>query len=261
MPTCSQAKIITNLESDISKRFYRLSSNEAIGKTSVNYNEPETNIYTGEPISYQNSNVDSNQHTEILSGLNATNKASKNLKHELLPMPVQTMQFSQRKKSDGSIQPLNQLNSSTRRKSQSRRISIDDFPIATSFLTESPKRAQAILSDSACKKDSVPINFLYNSPYRTHRNSLTIQQMKINSLRSSLNLRNSDGEDDEENMSSENSDHSILSDGEVKIEKIKSPARKSVDFSQIIYKKKTIQRRENRRKTIFYFLTLMKPCN
>ncbi|CAF0708858.1 unnamed protein product [Brachionus calyciflorus] len=201
MPTCSQAKIITNLESDIHKKLCKL----------VNYSEQNYTEYS----------KDDGELTRI-SFLNGQNK-----------------------------KPSNQI-----RKSQSLRKfrTINDFkmiqehqkmihhqqPFTNSILNIQPKRLDDSMTDLKKlpyleRKDSVPVNFLYNSHYRG-RNSLLINQIKIAPSRPEISKNvGSDGEEYEINTNSSrsNSDKSSISENNNYIQ-IPIQKRQSLESNQFI---------------------------
>lgn len=251
MPTCSQAKIITNLETDIQKRLFALTNINENANSNINgsdHSEPDENY---EYHNLQSHNLDleitklrlnQNEGHKSYSSYNRLNKVDNHRKYsqpnftfnhnsmsnlnirknktyiELNSTKLNKLQLNQQLNTQ--LQQQQQQNSSTQitqlpqmsfRNSNSninsnriraRRISIEELPTAN-FESHVPHKIPIVFGEYSTKKESVPVNFLYNSSYRNTKNSVTTNQIKISSLRNSLNLKNngSDGEDEEEMIS------------------------------------------------------------
>jgi len=254
MPTCSQAKIITNLESDIHKRFIRLTNNSHHHQQQQQQQQ-QHNSNKEYDSNYQNS--ENTESTDLFFSL--ANKANSHLHHHHITDGIDNKQFcatksahlpkqtsysqqnyynqyiqQRRQKSfvdsmiPSSAIPMNKtqylhqqqhLQSSAKgstggggggvyNRIKSRRTSIDELPsvvtnqqtdYSSGIINTTNAKTPIIFGDFVAKQN-VPVNFLYNSPFRTHRQSLTLNQARISSLRTSLNLKGagsgSDGEGD-----------------------------------------------------------------
>lgn len=264
MPTCSQAKIITNLESDIHKRFFKLSndssqnfqqqcgdpflnneSNECFYSIANKVNQVEcielhTNNTTNHPshpnhnnnsITYTSNNKSHNQnqnqfYTEYCKSNSTLTKSAnqpsrstsyytqnylnqfvnqqrkqKTFIDYLVPQTKANYQYQQQHLQQQYASSAKLPSSSSNNRLKNRRISIDELPVSQNFETHLVNKIPILFGDFVAKKETVPINFLYNSPFRNQRHLMTVNQARINSLRTSLNLKassGSDGEDGEE---------------------------------------------------------------
>lgn len=212
MPTCSQAKILTNLEGDINKRLFKIEA-------------PPTRSQS----SYQHVNQNDTNYTDNYMAPGQVAEAAAEIarlrlmrQQDEMPPPPDMFRGS---KSAGVHHHRQQAacdkfmrnfgEGQSRSRILSKRGSLDE-----SYVPTGPVNAQTIhqyqpilhkipiiFGDLNPKRDSVPINFLYNSSFRTfHRYS--INQLKINSLRTQLRMAGqnggvgSDGEEVEDNISS-----------------------------------------------------------
>lgn len=232
MPTCSQAKIITNLESDIHKRFFRLAAKECDSNNNFLNGEAylaaqatdSTECFYSignkvnhiEYIDLKNANQFCSDYCKSNSTLLLNNNNNINTtKSSSNQLPKQVNYYSQSyynqfvnqsRKQKSFIEYVNNSRSAktalAANRINSRRISVDEMPVSNNFEQQVSNKTPIIFGDFVAKRDTVPINFLYNSPFRNHRNNVTLNQAKINSLRSSLNIKTSsggsDGEDGEE---------------------------------------------------------------
>lgn len=222
MPTCSQAKIITNLESDIHKRFIKLSSkdcdsNNIFHNYETTYNDSNecfysignkvNNIETNDPKFNEQKNQFCSDYCKSNSTL--TKSVNNQPKVNYYTQNYYNQFINQRKQKsfidyivpNNKATPQQQTSAKQSSRLKSRRISVDELPVGYNFESQVANKIPILFNDFVAKKDSVPINFLYNSPFRSHKNSITVNQAKINSLRSSLNIKassGSDGEDGEE---------------------------------------------------------------
>lgn len=239
MPTCSQAKIITNLETDIHKRNYKFSSQQQ--------NENQQNILNGNfsDVEITKISVLGSESSRVYSQTLQSYAKQASAKHESVYSNPKLNQIRKNKSfNDYStmkmIQEHQQLfmqgNLARNSRFKPRRISIEEIDLQQQ---PSSRRHQISFGDCTSRKESVPVNFLYNSSYRTAgRNSISNNQLKINSLRSELNIKmGSDGEDYEENTSTcsdlNNSDKSSIS----LTENLPKPVlthRKSIDYTQFL---------------------------
>jgi hypothetical protein len=227
MPTCSQAKILTNLEGDTNKRFFKFSSppNEL-----ATTNQPPIKYDTSTLFSYQE-NQQHNYENKKIPMLKPIDNSASSFYHPKSAAPS----TSNHKYCDKFLRNFQMNNENF---NQRRRVSLDE-PVFNYENNHNhhrlPHQAAKLRSASGVsttvvpilhkipiifgdymqpKRDSVPINFLYNSPLRSyHRYS--INQLRINSLRNQLrmnqnnstknNTMGSDGEEiDENNTSSSN---------------------------------------------------------
>lgn len=196
MPTCSQAKIITNLESDINKRFFRLVS-ELPGGNIVDISPTSESNQQQQPRASYDTNVETIELTKI--DLNRRRISKHDCIGNKPPQPTIIAAKQQQQ------QPIVVYTSSSTK--ASRRISIDEIIPPAQLQQSSNHRGSDVVANNfqllrlhkvpivfgdfnyAQRKDSVPLNFLYNSTARaTNRNSLTNNQLKIGTLRSELNL-------------------------------------------------------------------------
>ena len=227
MPTCSQAKILTNLEGDINKRFFKFSNaSEASVKQNNNINHtnqflPQMNQNHHQPqlINYDYDFDTSNQEVEVtrISCLKQDSTSSYNKSHLYQPKSANQNRYCNKFLRNFSMAEQRRLGSKRNsfdessasnneyiQYSMANTVSNPQYNYAAVQTTSNPNqqpilhKIPIIFGDLNPKRDSVPINFLYNSPLRTnHRYS--INQLKINSLRTSLKMNvGSDGEEVED---------------------------------------------------------------
>jgi len=247
MPTCSQAKIITNLESDIHKRLFKLSndssqnfqqhcdpffnneSNQCFYSIANKVNQVEcielhTNNTTNQPSQNHNSKPHNQFYAEYCKSTSTLTKSAnqhnrstsyytQNYYNQFVNQQRKQKTFIDYQIPQAKANYYNQqyhlqqhqysysakLSLSNRLKS--RRISVDELPVSHNFEAHLVNKIPILFGDFVAKKESVPINFLYNSPFRNQRHLMTVNQARINSLRTSLNLKassGSDGDDGEE---------------------------------------------------------------
>lgn len=152
MPTCSQAKIITNLESDIHKKLFKISQSS----------EPNLTEYSKDDIGTST----------------VLNPIQKNNQGNLFPRSNSLRKFRTINDFKMMREHQNMINSQIFTNSvlnyQSRGRNYIDLNLELKKLTFVDRR------------ESVPVNFMYNSHYRG-RNPLAINQMKNNFVKQKLN--------------------------------------------------------------------------
>jgi hypothetical protein len=129
MPTCSQAKIISNLEFDINKRVYNITNRDQ-EITSISRLENPVKTYRDYPLR----NHDQYQNRECQNCVQPHNKLAANSRRTL-------------------VKQLNQF-------------SHDEIHGVSSYNLKANKKLPAINNVFIARRDSVPINFLYNSNFR-----------------------------------------------------------------------------------------------
>lgn len=170
MPTCSQAKIITNLESDIHKKLFKISQ----------VSEPNLAEYSKDDIE--------------ISKITALNPTQRNTQANFVRKSNSLRKFRTINDFKMLKEHQNMINSQVFSNSvlncQSNGRNYIDLSLELKKLTFVDRR------------ESVPVNFMYNSHYRG-RNSLTINQMKNIPLKQEINKPlSSDGEESEITSSS-----------------------------------------------------------
>ena len=236
MPTCSQAKILTNLESGIQKRLFKLSSDNKESTTELHSSRP-LNTYSNE---YFFNKCQSNNEPGGLFEFDSNTKSYEQHKpFQVISKKLNKLENSSLKYLDTCLKQehgsttniytnfadtrkhktfadnssfskshshLNNLHNSYRGGRTTRRISVEELPVNHFELTS--KRPLPKINNGSSR---VPANFLYNSAYRTSQ-ILTVNQLKINNLRASLDLKEtgSDGEQEDISGCSDVSDKSSV---------------------------------------------------
>ncbi|RMZ93155.1 hypothetical protein BpHYR1_054196, partial [Brachionus plicatilis] len=174
MPTCSQAKIITNLESDIHKKLFKISQNSEPNLLEYSKDDSETRKIT------------------VLNPIQRNNQSNLIRKSNSLRKFRTINDFKMIKEHQNAMNPQVFTNSVLNYQSTGR--NYIDLSLELKKLTFVDRR------------ESVPVNFMFNSHYRG-RNSLINNQIKSIPLKQDLSKQQitSDGEDSETATSSSRS--------------------------------------------------------
>jgi hypothetical protein len=255
MPTCSQAKIITNLESDIHKRLFELNnlninnnSNSSAG-TSNNGDESPNNFYTDSQSANQRNQQDqssirsklysNNRLNSLKYNQEYTNNNNSSRRNQLFYYPSSNLLDIRKKTIYELVKPAQQQQTSMLNKSRRQSLNTECSDIQSTCCEMPPlvpQEKKVAFNNNIDRKESVPVSFLYNSNVRA--NNLKYSFGKTNLTKGKLNrIERSDGEEDEVASSDMNSEKSNLSLPEIVDEKSKLKSNDKTsknDFTQYV---------------------------
>ena len=272
MPTCSQAKIITNLESDIHKRLFELTNlninnnhsntnninnnnnnnnSNSSGVSSSNGDESPNNFYL-ENQTNTNQRHQQDQTSSIQSKfyINNSNNRLNSLKYnqdyannsrrnQLFYYPSSNLLDIRKKTIYELVKPLQQQQQPNVSKSRRQSLNTESSDMQSTCCEMPPlvsHEKKVNFNSNIDRKESVPVNFLYNSSLRVNNSKYSIG--KTNLTKSKLNrIERSDGEEDEVGSSDMNSEKSNLSLPEIVDDKSKLKNNEKTsknDFTQYV---------------------------
>jgi hypothetical protein len=258
MPTCSQAKIITNLESDIHKRLFELTNlninnnSNSSGGGSSNGDVSPNDLYIDRQSNNQQriqqdqsslrSKLYSNNRLNSLKyNQDYTDNNNDSRRNQLFYYPSSNLLDIRKKTIYELVKPTQQQQQHASILSKSRRQSINtESSDIQSTCCEMPplvpQERKVGFNNNIDRRESVPANFLYNSSLRANNSKYPFGKASL--TKSKLNrIERSDGEDDEVGSSDINSEKSNLSLPEIADDKSKLKNNEKTsknDFTQYV---------------------------